>query len=49
MQFEALDHAHGSAARDHNMRAAVIHVMVDAAVPVLVIVGLLLAHAFAWL
>jgi cation diffusion facilitator family transporter len=37
------------AARDHNMRAAVIHVLADAAVSVLVIVGLLLARAFGWL
>lgn len=40
---------HGSAARDNNMRAAVIHVMADAAVSVLVIVGLVLARAFGWL
>jgi cation diffusion facilitator family transporter len=31
------------------MRAAVIHVMADAAVSVLVIVGLLLARTFGWL
>ena len=31
------------------MRAAVIHVLADAAVSVLVIVGLLLARAFGWL
>jgi cation diffusion facilitator family transporter len=43
------DHAHGSVHRDNNMRAAVIHVMADAAVSVLVIVGLLLARAFGWL
>ena len=43
------EHAHGSAARDNNMRAAVIHVMADAAVSVLVIAGLLLARAFGWL
>jgi cation diffusion facilitator family transporter len=49
VQFEEHEHAHGSAARDHNMRAAVIHVMADAAVSVLVIVGLLLARAFGWL
>jgi cation diffusion facilitator family transporter len=35
--------------RDNNMRAAVIHVAADAAVSVLVIVGLLLARAFGWL
>ena len=47
--FEEHAHAHGSAARDNNMRAAVIHVMADAAVSVLVIVGLLLARIFGWL
>ena len=40
---------HGAAARDNNMRAAVIHVIADAAVSVLVIVGLVLAWAFGWL
>ena len=45
------DHHHGSSAahRDNNMRAAIIHVAADAAVSVLVIVGLLLARAFGWL
>ena len=44
------DHAaHGKAHRDNNMRAAIIHVMADAAVSVLVIVGLLLARLFGWL
>jgi cation diffusion facilitator family transporter len=47
--FEEHEHAHGSAHRDNNIRAAVIHVMADAAVSVLVIVGLLLARAFGWL
>ncbi|WP_426437224.1 CDF family Co(II)/Ni(II) efflux transporter DmeF [Bradyrhizobium genosp. P] len=47
--FEEHEHAHGAAARDNNMRAAVIHVIADAAVSVLVIVGLLLARAFGWL
>jgi cation diffusion facilitator family transporter len=46
--FEEHEHAHGSAHRDNNMRAAVIHVMADAAVSVLVIVGLLLAYTFGW-
>ena len=41
--------AHGSAHRDNNMRAALVHVMADAAISVLVIVGLLLARAFGWL
>jgi cation diffusion facilitator family transporter len=42
-------HAHANAHRDNNMRAAVIHVMADAAVSVLVIAGLLLARAFGWI
>jgi cation diffusion facilitator family transporter len=42
-------HAHGKTSRDNNMRAAVIHVIADATVSVLVIVGLLLARAFGWL
>jgi cation diffusion facilitator family transporter len=47
--FEEHEHAQGLTARDNNMRAAVIHVMADAAVSVFVIVGLLLASAFGWL
>jgi len=47
--FEEHEHAHGAAARDNNMRAAVIHVIADAAVSVLVIVGLILALTFGWL
>jgi Co/Zn/Cd efflux system component len=47
--FEEHEHAHGRAQRDNNMRAAVIHVIADAAVTVLVIVGLLLAPVFEWL
>ena len=42
-------HGHGAAHRDNNMRAAVVHVLADAAVSVLVIVGLVLARAFGWL
>jgi cation diffusion facilitator family transporter len=42
-------HAHAHVGRDNNMRAAVIHVIADAAVSVLVILGLLLARAFGWL
>jgi cation diffusion facilitator family transporter len=40
--------AHTSAMRDNSMRAAVIHVIADATVSLLVIVGLLLARAFGW-
>jgi cation diffusion facilitator family transporter len=47
--FEEHVHAHGATGRDNNMRAAIIHVIADAAVSVLVIVGLLLARAFGWL
>src|SRR5579859_7111031 len=39
----------GAANQDNNMRAAVIHVVADAAVSVLVIVGLTLARLFGWL
>jgi cation diffusion facilitator family transporter len=51
LEFEEHDHGntHGAHHRDNNMRAAVIHVMADAAVSVLVIVGLVLARAFGWL
>lgn len=45
------EHGHGAsaaAARDHNIRSAYIHVIADAAVSVLTIVGLLLARAFGW-
>jgi cation diffusion facilitator family transporter len=51
LEFEEHDHeaAHGAHHRDNNMRAAVVHVMADAAVSVLVIVGLVLARAFGWL
>ena len=46
------DHDHkgqGAAHRDNNMRAALVHVIADAAVSVLVIVGLVLARSFGWL
>src|SRR6266481_5859707 len=51
VELEEHDHeaAHGAHYRDNNMRAAVIHVMADAAISVLVIVGLLTARAFGWL
>ena len=49
LEFEEHDHADDKHHRDNNMRAAVVHVMADAAVSVLVIVGLLLARAFNWL
>jgi cation diffusion facilitator family transporter len=46
------EHEHGSHsvdARDHNMRAAYVHVIADAAVSVLAIIGLTLAKIFGWL
>lgn len=49
LRFEEHDHDHGAHHRDNNMRAAVIHVVADAAVSVLVIIGLILARAFGWL
>jgi cation diffusion facilitator family transporter len=45
---DAEDPAHERHHRDNNMRAAIIHVAADAAVSVLVIVGLLLARQFGW-
>jgi len=46
------DHAHHHHAshthRDHNLRAALVHVMADAAVSVLVITGLLLGRFLGW-
>jgi cation diffusion facilitator family transporter len=42
-------HHHGKDSRDLNMRAAYVHVIADAAVSVLVIIGLLLAKFFGWL
>jgi cation diffusion facilitator family transporter len=47
--FEEHEHEHGRTQRDNNMRAAVIHVIADAAVSMLVIAGLLLARVFGWL
>lgn len=47
--FEEHAHGHhGSMHRDNNMRAAVVHVVADAAVSVLVIAGLLLARFLGW-
>ena len=42
-------HAHDSVHRDNNLRAAIVHVIADAAVSILVIVGLTLARVFGWL
>jgi cation diffusion facilitator family transporter len=49
-KFEEHDHdAHGPATRDHNIRSTYVHVIADAAVSVLAIIGLVLARAFGWL
>ena len=49
VDFVEHEQAHSATARDNNMRAAIIHVIADAAVSVFVIVGLSLAFAFGWL
>jgi cation diffusion facilitator family transporter len=41
-------HEHSHVHRDHNLRAAFVHVMADAAVSVLVIIGLIAARQFGW-
>ncbi|POR52221.1 cation diffusion facilitator family transporter [Paraburkholderia eburnea] len=43
------DDAQMAASRDHNIRSAYVHVIADAAVSVLAIIGLLLARAFGWI
>jgi cation diffusion facilitator family transporter len=48
VEFAEHEHAHGSAHRDNNMRAAVVHVLADAAVSVFVIIGLLLGRFLGW-
>ena len=48
VNFEEHEHTHGAAHRDNNMRAAIIHVLADAAVSVLVIVGLLFGRFLGW-
>ena len=42
------DHAHHQV-QDHNLRAAFVHVMADAAVSVLVIIGLVAGRQFGWI
>jgi Co/Zn/Cd efflux system component len=46
--FAEHEHAQGSAHSDNNMRAAVVHVLADAAVSLLVIAGLSLGWLFGW-
>jgi hypothetical protein len=47
--FEEHEHTREVAGPDNNMRAALIHVVADAAVSVLVIVGLMLARLHDWM
>ena len=53
VEYSELDHAHShvnsAAHRDHNLRSAFIHVLGDAAVSVLAILGLLAARYLHWL
>lgn len=46
--FAEHEHGHAATARDNNMRAAIIHVLADAAVSLLVIFGLSLGWYFGW-
>jgi cation diffusion facilitator family transporter len=43
------EHVQGAARRDNNMRAAVVHILADAAVSALVIVGLLFGRFLGWM
>ena len=45
---DAHETVHHAAHRDNNIRAAIIHVLADAGVSLLVIVGLLLGRLFGW-
>ncbi|SEB21046.1 CDF family Co(II)/Ni(II) efflux transporter DmeF [Paraburkholderia sartisoli] len=52
VEFEEHEHhddAHDATTRDHNIRSAYVHVIADAAVSVLAIIGLVMARAFGWL
>jgi cation diffusion facilitator family transporter len=49
MHDHADAHGHAHVHRDHNLRAAFVHVLADAAVSVLVIVGLLAGRLFGWI
>src|SRR5262249_14588729 len=45
----AHSHGHANVHRDHNLRAAFVHVLADAAVSVLVIIGLVAGRFFGWI
>ena len=46
--FAEHEHAHAAAHRDNNMRAAIVHVLADAAVSLMVIAGLVLGWLLGW-
>jgi cation diffusion facilitator family transporter len=48
VEFVEHEHAHAAAQRDNNMRSAIFHVLADAAVSLLVIVGLSLGWYLGW-
>jgi cation diffusion facilitator family transporter len=48
VEFAEHEHAQGAAHRDNNMRAAIVHILADAAVSVLVLVGLLFGRFLGW-
>jgi cation diffusion facilitator family transporter len=48
VDFQEHEHEHGAAHRDNNMRAAIIHVLADAAVSVIVILGLVFGRFLGW-
>lgn len=45
---EGHSHTHSSVGRDHNIRAAYLHVLADSAVSAMVIAGLLMARYLGW-
>jgi len=48
VDFQEHEHAQGAAQRDNNMRSAVVHVVADAAVSLLVIIGLSFGRFLGW-
>ena len=48
IEFVEHEHAHVAAHRDNNMRAAIIHVLADATLSLLVIIGLLFGRFLGW-
>jgi cation diffusion facilitator family transporter len=48
LEFAEHEHAVGAAHRDNNLRAAIVHVLADAAVSILVIAGLTLGRILGW-